>query len=247
MKTSNRKRAVFILLAGVLILTVASCGAAPAAVADSNAGDVITVTGVGESRSDPDMATLNAGVNVSNTSIADAVAESNRTIAAITDAVKGLGVADADIQTTNFNVWPEDVYDQNTGQTTGEKRYHVDSTVQINVRQIDSVSKVLEAAIQNGANNIYGLSFGVQDTSSLAEEARTAALADARQRAEQVASELGVTLGEVRSVADTSGGAVYPVFQGAGYGIGGGGGAPPISEGQMTVSVNVTVSYQIAR
>jgi len=245
MQCSKRKQVGLIVVAAVLVLTLAGCGAAPVAVTGGESVDTLTVTGVGESRSDPDMATLNAGVNVSNTSISDAVAESNKTIAAITDAVKALGVEDADIQTTNFNVWPEDVFDQNSGQTTGEKRYHVDSTVQINVRQIDSVSKILEAAIENGANNIYGLSFGMQDTSSLAEEARTAALADARNRAEQMASGLGVTLGAIHSVADTSGGSVYPVFQGAGYGIGGGGGSPPISEGQMTVSVNVTVSYQI--
>jgi uncharacterized protein YggE len=230
-----------VLLAAVLV----SCGAGPAVVAADQSPDTITVTGTGESRSDPDMATLNLGVNVSDLDISQAVADSNQTIAAITDAVKGLGVEESDIQTTNFNVWPEDVYDRDTGQPTGSRRFHVDSTVQINVRQVDDVGKILEAAIQSGANNIYGLNFGIQDTHGLSAEARTAALADARSRAEQVANELGVALGQVRSVVDNSGGTVYPVFQGAG--IGGGGGEPPISQGQMTVTVNVTVSYEISR
>jgi uncharacterized protein YggE len=240
-------RLMCVLVAGVLGLILVGCAPQSTAVPAEQGMDTITVSGFGESRGNPDMATLNVGVNVANLSISDAVAESNNIIAAITEAVKGLGVNEADIQTTNFNVWPEDIYDQTTGQPTDNKRYHVDSTVQINVRSVDNVSKILEAAIQQGANNIYGLNFGIQDTSSLASEARTAALADARTRAEQIASDLGVTLGPVHSIADNSGGAVYPMFQGAGIGIGGGAGAPPVSEGQMTVSANLSVTYEISR
>ncbi|MGA9531662.1 MAG: SIMPL domain-containing protein [Anaerolineales bacterium] len=244
---NRRVQLISVLIAGLMVLSVAGCAPQSVDGSDGKPLDTITVSGVGESRADPDMASLNVGVNVANLSISDAVAESNDTVAAITEAIKGLGVEEADIQTTNFNIYPEDVYDQNSGQPTGDKRYHVDSTVQINVRSIDNVSKILEAAIEQGANNIYGLSFGIQDTSQMAEEARTAALTNARERADQIASELGVTLGQVHSVAENSGGPVYPMFQGASMGMGGGGGAPPVSEGQMTVSVSVSVTYGINR
>jgi len=205
----------------------------------------LTVTGYGEARGDPDMATISVGVNTSNTSISPAVQQSNEAIARITAAMKDLGVAPEDIQTTGFNVWPEDIWDTNTGQQTGEKRYHVDSTMQINIRSIADVGKVLETALNNGANNIYGLNFGIQESASLTAEARTAAIADARVRADAMAAGLGVTLGQVLSASDQSGGVVYPYFVGAGWGVGGGGGEPPISQGQMAVSVSLSVTFEI--
>lgn len=237
----------------VLVLILSACGQTitPDRTAESPLGgsmaDTITVMGYGQARGNPDMATVTVGFNITKTDISEAVGDSNEIIAEITAAMKGLGIVDTDIQTTGFNVWPEDVWDPNTGQQTGEKRYHVDSTMQINIRNIDDVGKVLETALTNGANSIYGLNFGIQDTDDLADEARTAALKDARVRAEALANGLGLTIGEVSSVTDQSGGWIYPTFINANMGVGGGGGEPPISQGQMAVNVSVNVTYLIER
>lgn len=232
----------------MMVVALAACGVAgvPVADGDGSSADTVTVTGYGEARGDPDMATVSVGFTVTDTDIRSAVAESNDTIAAITAAMQELGIDPVDIQTTGFNVWPEDVWDQETGQATGEKRFHVDNTMQINIRTIGDVGKVLETAITNGANSIYGLNFGIQDTKALANEARDAALENARSRAEAIADGLGFTVGEVSSVTDQSGGNIYPYFVQAGMGMGGGG-EPPISQGQMTVSVSVSVTYVIVR
>lgn len=238
----------FILLT-IMALLVSACGSVtlPVATSGNPMADTITVMGYGEARGNPDMATVMVGFSIKNVDITEAVAESNQTIAQITAAMQQLGIAEVDIQTTGFNVWPEDVWDPQTGQASGEKRYHVDSTMQINIRTIDDVGKVLETALTNGANSIYGLNFGIQETKTLAAEARTAALEDARYRAEAIAEGLGFSIGEVSSVTDQSGGYTYPYFVGAGLGIGGGEGEPPISEGEMAVSVSVSVSYEIVR
>jgi uncharacterized protein YggE len=236
-------------LSGALVLTavLAGCGSVNGStVAPSySMADTLTVTGYGEARSDPDMATISVGVNISDTEISAAVERSNELIADITAALLDMGIVSEDIQTTGFNIWPEDVWDPTTSRPTGEKRYHVDSTMQVNIRTIGNVGKVLETALNHGANNVYGLNFGIQETGPLTAEARTAAIADARQRAQAMAQELGVTLGEVSSASDQSGGVVYPNFVGAGYGIGGGAGEPPISQGQMSVSVSVSVTFEI--
>jgi len=216
----------------------------------SSVGDreLITVTGVGRANGDPDKANISVGVSVVHEQIAQAVAESNRTMDEITQALLALGIAEADIQSTNFSIWQEEIWDPETGQPSGEKRFHVDSTLQINLRQVERVGEVLEVSIDNGANSIYGLSFGIEDTSDLASEARAAAIADARARADEIASELGVEVGDVVVVSESSG-FVSPIFEVAasGYGLGGGGGEPPISEGSMTVSISVNVSYAIVR
>jgi uncharacterized protein YggE len=164
----------------------------------------------------------------------------------ITAALVGLGVSAADIQSTNFNVWPEDRYDPQTGQPTGERIFHVDSTVVAKLRQIEKTGEAIEVALEAGANNVYGLSFSIDETSALEAEARADAIVDARQRAEQLAQEFGVGLGEVVTINESSYGA--PVtYSAVAMGIGGGEGAPPISEGTLALSVTVNVTYAIER
>jgi uncharacterized protein YggE len=248
MKKARKFFGVAMLIA--LALTIAGCSTVPGtpvSEASSNAVDTITVTGFGKSRSNPDRASVSVGVNISYEDITRAVEESNKTIARITDAVVSLGVEEADIQTTNFSIWAEEQWDPETGQRKEEKLFRVDSTIQIIVNDTDKVGKILETSIANGANNIYGLSFGIQDSSGLAAVARVLALEDAQQRAEQIAQELGVTLGEVQRAVEISGGWVQPFFESAMYGIGGGGGEPPISEGSMTVTVSIDVTFKINR
>lgn len=227
-----------------LLGAVALAGCITAQVSDTGQ-DTILVNGYGEARGDPDVATLSVGVNVVDTSIEAAVEESNEAVARVTAALKGMGILEADIQTTSFNVWPEDVYSPETGQITGEKRYHVDSTLQVNVRDVSLTSEVLKVAIQSGANNIYGPNFGIDATDALVAQARAAAIADAQARAEQVAAELGLTLGEVISVKEYSSGPVYAYLSASDHG--GGGGGPPLSTGSLTVSMTIEVSFAIVR
>lgn len=248
MKTNKKSLSVLLLIA--LALTIVGCSTAPGnsvSEASSNTVDTITVSGFGQARANPDRASISVGVNVADEDIARAVEESNEIIARITDAVKGLGVLESDIQTTNFTIWAEDQWDPETGQRMEEKLYRVDSQIQIVVNDIEKVGSILETSIAKGANNIYGLSFGIQDSSDLATEARVLALEDAQQRAEQIAQELGVTLGEVQRATEISGGWVQPFFESAAYGIGGGGGEPPISEGSMSVTVSIDVTFKINR
>jgi len=239
----GRQKWLWIVLAVLGAVAVAGCAPGQAA---STGTETISVTGYGEARGNPDIATLNLGVNVVNSSIDTAVEESNEAVARLTAALTGMGILGVDIQTTNFNVWREDIYSPETGQVTGEFRYHVDSSLTVNVREITKASEVLKVGLQNGANNIYGPSFAIDNTDVLAAQARAGAVADARARAEQVAAELGLTLGEVMSVKEVSGGPVFAYFAAAGQG-GGGGEGPPISEGSLTVNIQLEVSFAIVR
>lgn len=239
----------YLLFLTVLALLASACSGQPiveTSAAGLSSSDLITVTGRGTARGNPDMANVTVGVNVSNAEIGQAVEESNQTIEEITSALVGLGVEQAHIQTSNFNIWPEEVFDRETGQNTGERIYHVDSTIHIRIEAIDMVGQILETAIESGANNVYGLSFGIQDPSTLAEEARAGAIGDARNRAEQIAQELGVELGQVVTATEVSGAQVVPVMEAA-MGMGGGAGEPPISEGELAVSVMMEVAFQIVR
>jgi len=247
----DRMQGNSILGLGVLLsaLLVAGCGllgqVRPAAEAEP-ARESISVSGFGEATGVPDMATVQLGVEVKADTVSAAVDLSNQTVERVRQAVLGRGIAATDLQSTNFNVWPEDKYDPVTGQTTGVRIYHVDSTLQVKVRDIGQVSQIIQTGLDAGATNIWGLTYGIDETAALEAEARTKALADAADRAQQLANALGVSLGDPIAVSELVGG-LSPLFTEAAMlrGLGGGGGGPPLSPGELTVQIQVDVMYAV--
>lgn len=211
--------------------------------------NTIAVSGYGDASGTPDTAYVQLGVSATDANVGQAVARANDTMTAVRDALIEAGIDEHDLQTIGFNVWPEDRYDPATGAVTGERVYHVDNMINVKVRDINQVSHVIETALEAGANSISGLYFGVEDTTTLENEARTEAVANARARAQQMADVLGVKLGNPIIIAEGAGGYPQPV-----YGLGMGGGAdagvsaaPAISPGQTTISVAISVVFSITQ
>jgi uncharacterized protein YggE len=203
----------------------------------------ITVPGDGKVQVAPDVVTVNLGVQTRNANVQQAVAENNRTAAAIMDAARQVGVADSDMQTAYFTVYPQSEYDQ-FGVLTDQVTYFVDNNLSVRLRDVSRLSELLQNAVDAGATNIYGVTFAVADTSAAEVEARAEAMRDALARAALIAADAGLTLGEPISIST---GVTYPqpYFYGEGaMGMGGGGG-PPVSTGTNTIEVNVTVSYAV--
>jgi uncharacterized protein YggE len=221
-------------------------GTVPAASSGSALANSLTVTGYGEAYGAPDVAYVTLGVDITNADIGEAVSQANQATETLRDAILQAGVAEEDLQTTNFSVWAEDVYDPDTGAPTGERRYHVSNMIQITVRDLTQTGSVIQVGLDAGANNVGGLSFGIDDTTPLENEARISAVDDAQARAEALAQALGVTLGSPVIATETYayGGAPMALAREAAMGMGGGG-ATPISEGQLAVNVQVTVTYSI--
>lgn len=232
-----------IILAAVM---VGCSGASGVGSAQADFAMTISVTGYGEAQGNPDIAHISLGVNVLNDNVGTAVSEVNETIDRITSEVVALGVAEEDIQTASYNVWPEDRYSPETGLPTGERIFHVDSTLQVKVREVSKLGDVLEVALKVGANNVYGISFGIDDPALLTEKARLDAIEDARQRATQLAEGLGASLGKPVTISEgVVGPIVYaPVAVEGKYGVGGG---ASVSPGQTTVSVQVQVTFELVR
>lgn len=236
-----------ISLAGMVMLIVLmflSVAAGPAGAQDVSTR-TINVSGSGQAYGTPDTAYVNLGVDIADADIGKALENANQTMNAITKALTDAGVDAKDIQTVNFNVYPEDKYDPQTGQATGERVYHVQNSVNVTVRDISKVGGVMQAGLGAGANTLNGLSFGISDMKTLEAEARKAAVADARDRAEQLAAAFGVQVGEVVSVSETFGSvplfADFKLAQNEGFG----GAAPSVSPGQLSVSVQVNVTFAV--
>ena len=205
----------------------------------------ISVPGRGEVLVAPDVVSVTLGVQTRNANVAAAVEENNRLAAAIMEAARQAGVADSDMQTTYFNVYAQTQYDQ-FGVLAEQGTYWVDNNLTVRLRDVDRLSELLQAAVDAGATNIYGVTFSVAETTAAEVEARAEAMADAQTRAEQIAGDAGLTLGEPITISTGVTLPVPQIFYGAGaYGIGGGGEGPPISSGTNTVAVDVTVSYTL--
>jgi uncharacterized protein YggE len=234
----------------VLIALSLAGGLAPVSAQSANSGlpvNAITVSGSGVARGAPDVAYISLGVDISDADVISAVAAANARMAAITDAVRGAGVAADDIQTISFNVWTEERFDPPSGTPSGERVYRVNNAFNVTVRSIADAGAVIDAALKAGANTVNGLTFGIDDSRALESEARIKAIADARRRAEELAQALGLKVGAPIIVAEvTSGGwGVSPAAR-ADMAMGGSMG-PQITPGQLSVTVNVEVTFALAQ
>ncbi|MCS7282739.1 MAG: SIMPL domain-containing protein [Anaerolineae bacterium] len=210
----------------------------------SSAGTItqgLVATGSATVSAEPEIARVTFGVDLRGADPAAIVREAAEKMNRALAAVKALGVAEADIQTTGYNLWVESVYDPETGRPTGEIVYHVSHFVQVTLRDMGRVGDLLAAVVEAGANSISGVEFTVENPDALVQEARKQALENARAQAQQMAGVLGVTLG--KPVLVTEGGA-YPVAVPV-MAEGRGGGGPTITPGAFSVTVSVQVVYEI--
>jgi len=231
------------LIASVSLLSLAGgAGRVTAQSPDNALLNTITVTGSGEASGTPDVAYLSLGVEAIDADLSAAVTQADETMTAVVDAVQAAGIAPEDIQTVNYSVWSDS--SGPNGQSTGQLTYHLSNIVSITVRDTEAVQAVLNAALDAGANSIQNLSFGIQDSASLEQDARLQALDDAHQRASQIAEALGATLGDALIVVEGGSSFPGPRFDAAAIGIGGGGG---IQQGQLSVSMQLQVTYALVR
>ncbi len=231
-----RNTLILLTLTGLLLGGCVGSAAAPR--------PQLTVSGSGIVRLTPDIATINLGVTTQDRDVAQAVAANNLTAQAITDAVKGLGVAQQDVRTAYFNVSPQPQYDQN-GMPTGQTIYWVSNTLLVTLRQVDQLGTLLQAVVNAGANSINGVSFDVADKSQAEEQARQAAMEDAQERATRLAEAAGATLGEVLTLSTGSSGyGTLSNIEAAGTGSAVGS-AVPIAPGTFDVQIGVTVTYAL--
>ena len=145
----------------------------------------ITVGGTGRVAVQPDIADLRLGVAIARDTVADARSEAARVMAAILAAIRTAGVTDRDIRTTLLSVQPR--YDYREGKAPRLVGYDLSNVVEVTVRDLATVGDVIDGALRSGATSLDGLAFRVDDPSAAEREARIAAVASARARADILA------------------------------------------------------------
>jgi uncharacterized protein YggE len=220
----------------------------------SPAYNSITVSGEGEAFAVPDVATFSFTVSADATAVADAQSQVTEKTNAILAKLKDLGIADADVKTSDYSVYPKYVYNQvecfraPCPPVQKQEGYTASETITVKVRKSDDAGKALAAAGDLGATDISGLSFSVDNPDAVTAEARAKAIADARAKAETLAKNLGVRLVRVVSYSDSTGGNPQPLYMDASYAKAGAAGqapAPAVPAGQNKVTVTASVTYEI--
>ena len=160
----------------------------------------VSVTGTGKVLLVPDRFTFQVGVQTMGNTVDEAVTENNRRVAAVIAALKKAGASDADIQTSGFNIWPQQDYQE--GRMPRILGYQVSNNITVRSDKIAEAGRLLGVAIAAGVNTSSGLQFQVADPARGRERGLKAAFDDARAKATLLAQAAGRTLGRAIVISE---------------------------------------------
>jgi uncharacterized protein YggE len=204
----------------------------------------IVVIGEGSITAAPDYAEISSGVTTRGKTAKEAADANAKTMAAVTAALSSSGIEQKDIQTSRFSVQPVYASPQ-PGTEQKLTGFSVSNQVRVKIRQIGKVGDILDRLIENGATDVGSVEFLHSDTAKLLDQARESAVADARRKAELYAHAAAQNLGGVAWITEDSGYAppmpMTMMRAAAAPGM-----AVPISAGEDTLRVRITVGFDLA-
>ncbi len=230
------------IVVAIAALSVRTGPVSGAPATDTPATHTITVSATGKVTVVPDVARLSLGVTISKPTVKAAREAGAKAMTDVIAALKALGIADADIRTTNLSLYPQ-YANSSPVKIVG---YQISEQVQVTVRDLDKAGDAVDAATAKGATDVNGISFEIADPVKAQNDARAAAVEAARTSAQAMAAAGRVSLGGILSITD--GTPVSPIY----YNLGGvksdasAGVATPVQPGTQDLSAMVTVVFEIS-
>lgn len=207
----------------------------------------VTVNGEAKVTGAPDLATISFGVQTQATTAADAQTQNTVTANALLAKVQALGILPADIQTADYSSYQNMVYDP-TKQTSVASGWIVSQQVSVKVHDITQVPNLLQVLGQNGATNISGPDYSLDDQSSVKSQARAQAIADAQMNAQALEKSLGVNFVRVVGYSESTGDTqpIVPLMAMDAAAAPAPATPPQTQAGSVEVDMTVTITYQLA-
>ena len=241
-------RALSVLLGAATLALACAAATAPAAaqprLVEVDQSRSIEIVGEASVEAAPDFASVTLGVTTAAKDAGAALDANSKAVAALIAALKGDGVAAADIQTSSLSVSPN-FASRKPGSTDAPEivGYTVANMVTVTARDLSRLGGLIDKAVGQGANAMYGVAFGQSAPGALLDKARPQALADARRKAEIYAAAAGAKLGRLMNLSEQVGGqpllAPRRVFAATAAA------PPPIEAGQDKLTVTVTARYEL--
>ena len=262
------------ILSAFACLILAAAGAASAQTAPTvqvsplgPGSALLSLSAEGRSNRVPDLAVFSAGVVTHGVTASEALGGNSRQMDRVVAALKRSGIADRDIQTSSISLSPRwnnpEAEAQRIARETRQPYvptneppriigYEARNSVQVRVRKLGEMGKIIDTLIAAGANEVNGPSFTLDDQSAALDEARVEAVATGKQRAELYARAAGMRV--VRLLSMSEGGGYYPVQQivVTGSRMAGPGAPPPpppppVAVGELSLGVSLSMQFEIAR
>lgn len=213
----------------------------------------LTVSGSAQVSAAPDRAVISLGAVAQASEAAAAQADVNDAVTRAIESIKQLGISDERISTTSISLQP--VYSRERPRQPDrfedepeEPRiigYRASNTLQIEVADLSSLGRIIDAGVEAGVNRIQGVNFTLSDDTSQRAEALRLAVQRAKTKAQAMASALGVELVEVREVTEGGVHIVRPQFEGARMMTMDA--ATPVQPGEIDVSAEVTITWRLGQ
>ena len=216
--------------------------APPPCLAAEAAARTITVTGTGEVMAQPDIARVSGGVVSQAGTAQAALADNSARMRQVFDALAGLGIADADMRTSDFSVAP--VFQRDPTDPSRDPRivgYRVANQVVAVVREIGRLGTLLDALVGAGANQINTVELYVADPEPLLDQARQAAVGDAQRKATLLSAAAGARLGPALTIQEAGGARPAPMMMARAEMAS----AVPIATGRQALTASVTITFAL--
>lgn len=206
---------------------------------------LFTVTGTGKVTVIPDLAHVNFGIQVSRPDVKSAQSEANSIINRVSSTLKSLGIDSKDIKTTSYYINPKYNYSNGASHIDG---YSASISLTVTVRKLDTLNAAIDQATSAGANNVSGIQLTVDEPrqKELIKQARREAIAEAKTKAQELASESGLALGRLIDIQENASGAPRPMYYDtamlkASDGLGGG---TQIEAGSTDITSTITLTFE---
>ena len=204
----------------------------------------ISISGHGEVKTMPDLAIVTLGTLSQAETAKAALGENTKNMENLFAMLKAAGIAEKDMQTSNFSVGPRYDYGNNNGQAPKLVGYDVTNSVTVIVHKIADLGAVLDKAVTAGSNQINGISFSVADQQASQDEARKMAVKDALRKAQLMTAAVGVGLGDVIQISENGSYAPQPVPMRA-MAMDSMAKAVPVAAGEVGIGADVSVVWEL--
>jgi len=239
---SDGKNAMRIFaLAFIMVITSLvfySCSDSDDGIVGAEPKNQLKVIGSATIKKAPDVAIAQIGIENTNKELDPAVDENILKSATVIGVLHEIGVAEKDIQTTSFSMYPQHNYD-NPNNITG---YWISNQFSVTFRDISKLGIGLQKAIHAGANNVSEVKFTFSDPDSVKREARIKAAQDAQQKAEDIAKTMDVEIKKVINITELS---PFNLSSMQWWHVGESEGGIPIEPGELAVTMRIEVIYMI--
>jgi uncharacterized protein YggE len=248
MKTLMRAAALGLVLTATTAAPAALAQAAPPAADTMFRATTLNLSAFGETRIAPDMATITLGVMTEGKTAAEAMQANATRMSAVMASLRKAGIADRDIQTSNLNLNPQYKYQEN--QPPLLIGYQASNNVTITVHDLKKLGAAVDASVNAGANQVHGISFGLDDPSAAENAAREAAVKALAAKADLYAKATGHRVSRLVSLNEGGGYTPQPPMPMMAYAAKremANDAGTSVSGGELKVRVDISGLYELTR